>query len=131
MTSSCGPEIFGADPAIIKWQVVRGDTSPLRVEFYQNDEVTFYNTDNWSYDSFVYDSRGDVLIELATLAGDGYVDIIAAPAITELWGTGFAPIVAELAFDLQVTIDGETVWTPVIGTIAVLGDVTGGLNANY
>jgi hypothetical protein len=34
--------------------------------------------------------------------------------------------VTELAFDLQVTIDGATVWTPVIGTITVLGDVTGG-----
>jgi hypothetical protein len=131
MTSSCGPEIFGANPAIIKWQVVRGDTSPLRVEFYENDEVTNFSTIGWEYASFVYDAKGDALIELDTLAGDGYVDIIAYPVITELWGTGHAPVVAELAFDLQVTIDGETVWTPVIGTIVVLGDITGGLNANY
>ena len=25
------------------------------------------------------------------------------------------------------TIDGETIWTPLIGTISVLGDVTGSL----
>jgi hypothetical protein len=131
MTSSCGPETFGADPVILKWQVVRGDTSPLRVQFFENDEATAYDTGSWLYESFVYDVRGDVLVELETSAGNGYVDIMAAPAITELWGTGYAPIVAELAFDLQVTIGGETVWTPVIGTIVVLGDVTGGLNANY
>ncbi len=29
----CSPEIFGADPARIKWNIVRGDTSPLRVEY--------------------------------------------------------------------------------------------------
>lgn len=40
MTSSCGPEIFGADPVSMQWTIVRGDTSPLRVEFYQNDETT-------------------------------------------------------------------------------------------
>jgi hypothetical protein len=34
--------------------------------------------------------------------------------------------VAELTFDLQVVIENETVWTPVIGTISVIGDVTGG-----
>jgi len=28
-------------------------------------------------------------------------------------------------FDLQVTIDDGTVWTPVIGTINVLGDISG------
>lgn len=131
MTSSCGPEIFGADPAIIKWQVVRGDTSPLRIEFYENDEVTLFNTSTWTYDSFVYNARGEVLLELDTVAGEGYVDILASSDITALWGTGYAPVVAELAFDLQVTIDEETIWTPVLGTIVVLGDVTGGLNANY
>ena len=126
MTSSCGPEIFGADPALIKWQVVRGDTSPLKVEFYENDEVTPYDTDGWQYLASTYDSRGDVIDELEVVPGNGYVEIIAPPEITELWGTGYGSVVAELAFDLQVTIDNETVWTPVIGTITVLGDVTGG-----
>ena len=38
-------------------------------------------------------------------------------------------VVAELPFDLQVTISDageDTVWTPVIGTICVLGDVSPG-----
>jgi hypothetical protein len=51
-----------------------------------------------------------------------------APAcITKYWGTGFKSVVTELTFDLQVTIDGETIWTPLIGTISVIGDITGSL----
>lgn len=126
MTSCCGPEIFGADPSVIQWTVVRGDTSPLRVEFYENDETTAYDTSTWSYVASAYDFKGDVIDELEVAAGSGYVDITAPAEITELWGTGYQRTVAELAFDLQVTIDNETVWTPVIGTIKVLGDVTGG-----
>jgi hypothetical protein len=123
---SCSPEIFGADPTNIKWQVVRGDTSPLRVEFYENDEVTPYDTTGWEYAATTYDFRGDVLDELEVEAGDGYVNITAPAEITELWGTGYSSVVTELAFDLQVTVDNDTIWTPVIGTITVLGDVTGG-----
>ena len=53
--------------------------------------------------------------------------IVTAPAdITAFWGTTYGGTVAELNFDLEATID-ETVWTPVIGTISVLGDVAGGL----
>lgn len=126
MTSSCGPEVFGADPANMQWTVVRGDTSTLRVEFYENDETTPYDTAGWEYASSAYDFRGDVTDELEVVAGAGYVEITAPADITALWGTGFTKTVTELAFDLQVTIDGETVWTPVIGTIKVLGDVTGG-----
>jgi hypothetical protein len=125
MTSSCAPEIFGADPVNIKWQVVRGDTSPLRVEFYQNDEATPYDTTSWEYAASTYDLRGDVIDELDVSSGNGYVEITATPEITALWGTGYRSVVAELAFDLQVTID-DVIWTPVIGTISVLGDVTGG-----
>lgn len=126
MTSSCSPEIFGADPANIKWQIVRGDTSPLRVEFYENDEVTPYDTDGWEFAASAYDFRGDVIDELEVVPGNGYVEITAPADITSLWGTGYSSTVAELAFDLQVTINNQTVWTPVIGTITVLGDVTGG-----
>jgi hypothetical protein len=126
MTSPCSPEVLGANPAIIKWTIVRGDTSPLRVEFYQNDEATSYDTTGWEYAASAYDFKGDVIDELDVVVGDGYVEITASPEITALWGTGYNKTVAELAFDLQVTIDGDTVWTPVIGTISVLGDVTGG-----
>lgn len=122
----CGPDIFGADPVNIKWNVVRGDTATLRVEFYENDEVSFYDTDNWDYTASVYSSREDVIDELTVQAGDGYVDITASPDITKNWGNGYSVgSVGELLFDVQVTFDG-TVWTPVIGTINILGDVTYG-----
>lgn len=122
---SCSPEIFGANPANIKWQVVRGDTSSMRIEFFENDEVTPFDTSDWDFAATTYDFRGDVLDELEVSSANGYVDITAPADITSLWGSGYTSTVAELAFDLQVTID-ETIWTPVIGTITVLGDVTGG-----
>ena len=122
----CEPEIFGANPMNIKWTIVRGDTSPLRIEFYENDEITPYDTTDWEYVASAYDFKEDVTDELEISSGDGYVEITATPDITKYWGTGYRSTVAELAFDLQVTIDGETVWTPVVGTISVIGDVTGG-----
>ena len=125
--STCSPEIFGADPVRIKWNIVRGDTAPLRVEFLENDETTYFSTSTWQYKASAYDPKTDYIDELEVTSGNGYVDIKVPSSITELWGTGYTKTVAELAFDLQVTIDGETVWTPVIGTILVLGDVTGGL----
>lgn len=123
---SCSPEIFGANPANVKWQVVRGDTASLRVEFYENDEITPFDTEDWVFSSTSYDFRGDILDELEVEAGEGYVIITAPAEITEFWGAGYTSTVAELAFDVQVDIDGTT-WTPVIGTITVLGDVTGTL----
>jgi hypothetical protein len=127
MTSCCSPEIFGSDPVHIRWNIVRGDTSPLRIEFLENDEITYFNTSDWTYKATSYDPQSDYLDELVVTAFPGYVDILAPSSITELWGSGYRSVVAELSFDLQVTIDGETVWTPVIGTISVLGDITGGL----
>lgn len=124
--SSCGPEIFGADPAKIKWSVVRGDTANLRVEFLEDDETTYFDTSSWTYASTTYDSKGDILDELEVTPGNGYVDIVAPASITEYWGTGYSSNVAELMFDLEVKIE-NTIWTPVIGTIFVIGDVTGGL----
>ena len=123
----CSPEIFGADPARIKWNIVRGDTSPLRIEFLEDDEVTYFNTSSWTYKATSYDPQSDYLDELEVTPGDGYVDILAPASITEFWGVGYKSVVTELTFDLQVTIDQETVWTPLIGTISVLGDVTGSL----
>ena len=122
-----GPEVFGADPARIKWQIVRGDTSPLRVEFLEDDEVTYFDTSDWTFEATTYDPQSDALDSLEVTAGSGYVDIMAPASITELWGTGYKSVVTELTFDLQVTIDGETIWTPLIGTISVLGDITGSL----
>lgn len=119
-------EFTGADPKIVRWTAVRGDTTSLRIEFWNPDEVTPFDTDGWVYTSSTYNSRGDILDELSVVPGIGYVDIVADSATTETWGTGRTSIVAELAFDLQIEI-GDLVWTPVLGTIVVLGDVTGGI----
>lgn len=124
--SICEPETFGADPVRIKWHVVRGDTASLRVEFLENDESTYFDISDWVYKASSYDPKGDVIDELEVIPGNGYVDIKALPEITEFWGTGYTTQVAELSFDLQVTID-DIVWTPVIGTISVIGDISGGL----
>ena len=123
--ASCEVDIFGADPLSIKWRVVRGDTAVLRVEFYEPDETTEYDTDTWEYAASAYDYKGDIIDELEVVSGAGYVEITATSDITKNWGTGYRNKVAELAFDLQVTID-DVVWTPVIGVISVTGDVTGG-----
>jgi hypothetical protein len=116
---------IGADPANVKWSVVRGDTASLRIEFFENDETTYFDTSTWLFNSFTYDSRGDALDELSVEVHEGYVDITASPEITQLWGVGYGYTVAELPFDLEVTI-GDLVWTPVVGTISVIADVSNG-----
>lgn len=132
--SSCTPQIekFGANPANIQWCVVRGDTAKLRVQFFESDESTQYDTDGWTYEASVYDPKTGATEELTVVEGTGYVDLIAPASLTEEWGTGYTNVVAELSFDLQVTIPAEgsgvddTIWTPVIGTISVLADITAG-----
>jgi hypothetical protein len=127
----CTPELekLGATPANIQWTVVRGDSATLKVEFFEDDESTYFDTSNWTFFATSYDPSGDLLDELTVTPEDGYV-IISAPAeITANWGTSFKAVVAELPFDLQVEIDDNgdiTTWTPVIGTICVIGDVTPG-----
>lgn len=125
-SSSCGPETFGAKPANIKWNVVRGDTAELRIQFFENDEATAYDTSTWDFSASAYDYKNGVTDELQVVVGSGFVDVTASAEITSLWGEGYQRTVAELAFDLQVIINNTTTWTPVIGTISVLGDVTGG-----
>jgi hypothetical protein len=130
--SSCFPQIqkYGADPASIQWKVVRGDTASIEVEFLEIDETTPFDTDGWTYKATSYDPTGSVLDDLLVTATTGVVVITAEPCITEKWGTTYKTVVAELPFDLQITIpaaSGEaTVWTPIIGTICVLGDITPG-----
>jgi hypothetical protein len=125
MTNCCGPEVFGADPIHIKWNVVRGDKASIRVEFLDNDEVTYFSIVDWTFQSFAYDPKGDIIDELSVIPGNGYVDIVAPSDLTQYWGTGYTSVVAELTFDLQVTLADSTVWTPIIGAIRVLGDVSG------
>jgi hypothetical protein len=137
----CSPSIekLGASPANIQWTVVRGDTATLKVEFLEDDEVTKYDTTGWTFLATAYDPASDNL-DLLTVESyeDGVVYIIAKPNTTKNWGiTKYKPVVAELRFDLQATIPGDgvsggggdevTKWTPVVGTICVLGDVSGTL----
>jgi hypothetical protein len=124
MSDPCCPEEFlGADPAHVKWRVVRGDTATLVVQFYENDETTFYDTSTWTYLATVYDSKANRYDQLNIEVNSGYINITASPQITSTWGIGTKT--AELSFDVQVTIDGTTVWTPILGTISLVGDVTG------
>lgn len=129
MANLCAPEIFGADPVTIQWRVIRGDTGTLRVEFYQDDEATYYDTTGWIYRCTAYDQSGNVLDALDCEPGEGFVDITAFASVTKNWGSGYKATVAELPFDVQVIIPEEIediVWTPVVGTIYVIGDVTPG-----
>ena len=137
----CSPliEKLGASPANIQWTVVRGDTATLKVEFLEDDEVTKYDTTGWTFVATSYDPASDTLDTLTVESyEDGVVYIIAKPNTTKNWGiTKYKPVVAELKFDLQATIPGDgvsggggdevTKWTPVVGTICVLGDVSGTL----
>ncbi len=127
--SICAPEKFGADPVNIQWRVVRGDTASLRVEFYEDNEVEYYDTTEWIFRCTAYDQSGNVLDALDCEPSDGFVDITAYSSVTKNWGTGYNATVAELPFDLQVIIPEnieDIVWTPVVGTIYVIGDVTPG-----
>ncbi len=117
---------FGQKPINLKWNVVRGDTAKLRVEFLENDESTHFDISDWTFASSSYDSKGEVVDELEVDVSENYIDIVAASDITENWGTGFSSVVAELGFDLEITI-GNEIWTPIVGTIVVSGDITGSL----
>jgi hypothetical protein len=130
----CTPTIekLGATPANIQWTVVRGDSSTLAVQFLQDDEVTGWNISTWTFSSSAYDTAGDILDELKVTVSGSTATIFISADITKNWGSRYTSVVAELPFDLQATIPkstGETeatIWTPVIGSICVLGDITPG-----
>ena len=129
----CAPTIekYGATPANIQWTVVRGDSATLKIEFFEDDETTYWDTDGWTFLSTAFDSAGAVLDELTVTDEEGYVTISISADTTLNWGTQYKTVVAELPFDLQVTIPGgsgeeNTIWTPVTGTICVLGNVSPG-----
>ena len=129
----CAPTIekYGASPANIQWTVVRGDSATLKIEFFEDDETTYWDTDGWTFLSTSYDPAGEVLDELTVTDEVGYVTISVSAETTANWGSQYKTVVSELPFDLQVTIPGgsgedDTIWTPVVGTICVLGNVTPG-----
>jgi len=131
----CAPTVekYGASPANIQWTVVRGDTATLLVEFLEDDEITPFDCDDWTFRATAYDPMGNVLDNLTVTVDDNEATITAPASVTEDWGTGYSQVAAELRFDLEVIIEGgsganaDTVWTPVIGTICVLSDMTPGL----
>jgi hypothetical protein len=129
--SYCTPSVtqLGTSPANVQWSVVRGNTATLRIDFLENDETTFFDNSTWTYKATAYDLLTTYLDDIKVTAYLGYVILTIPSTTTANWGTKFSSIVAELPFDLQVTIpDGSStfVWTPVTGTICVLGDVTTG-----
>ena len=111
---------IGSSPSSIKWDVVRGDTASLLIEFLDDDEVTYFDTTGWEYTSTVFDPKTSEFYELEVVADDGFVTVIATPDITESWGTGITSVVNELRFDLQVVLPDDTTWTPILGVVKVL-----------
>jgi hypothetical protein len=127
MSDCCPDTIYGADPLLFKWQVVRGDMSSLDFHFLENDEVTFIDLTDWTFIATAYDLSSDTSYTLDVVKSNGIVQVTATADVTAQWGNGIKSQTTELKFDLEGT-NGEIVWTPVIGTIKVLGDVTlGGL----
>lgn len=120
------PDSFGSEPYYAQWKVVRGDTAEFKVEFYKQDGKTPEDISEWTFAATAYDSKGNVQNTLTVNTFDGYVVVTAPPSITTTWGDGFKTVVKELSFDLEATLADNKVWTPVIGTITVLGDVTRG-----
>ena len=131
-SSLCGPEVFGADPINIKWSVVRGDTASITVSFLEDDELTPFNISQWDFISTAYDPYSDMVDILTCVKNiqSGTVTITAPAEMTKDWGVGYKKVkINELRFDVQATINGVTnsediVWTPIIGSITVLGDLT-------
>lgn len=117
-------DIYGANPINIQWQVIRGDTARLRIDFMDGTSSNHQDTSLWTYSASAYNPKTKTTDILEVDAQNGYVTITASPTITSTWGVGYTSVVAELSFDLQVTTEQGDVWTPIIGTIVVVPDIT-------
>jgi hypothetical protein len=122
--SSNSPIIIGAEPENVQWNIVRGDDASALFEWYEDDGVTLKNTYTWTYAASAYNPKTATSYSLTCTAGTGNVTISIPSSISSLWGSGSTAIVAELGFDLQVTISGKK-WTPILGNIIVRSDITG------
>ena len=122
--SSDSPIFIGAEPQNIKWTIVRGDDISVKFEWYEDDGVTAKDTTGWTYLASAYDPKTATKYSLTVASAAGYVTVSANSAMTAGWGIGSASTVAELIFDLQVTVSNKK-WTPIIGTITVRSDITG------
>jgi len=123
--SKCKNVEIGASPAKIKWNAVRGDTAKLLVEFLENDEETYVDISGWEFSATAYNPATGLSDELEVEVDNEKVYIVAESFVTEQWGQDFGSKVASLNFDLQVTTDEDVTWTPIVGIISVIGDVTG------
>lgn len=126
MSKKISRQQLGTKPVNIRWNVVRGDSSSIRVQFLELDEVTSVNISSWQFEATAFNNRERIFDELEVSREGNEIVITANSDLTEFWGTGVSTTVAELTFDLQVAIDRFTIWTPIVGTITVIGDVTGG-----
>lgn len=122
----CSPDVYGLEPVNITWNVVRGDTASLRIDFFEDDEATYHDISGWDFTATAYNPKTKSFQELDVTVETGYVVLTADSDITANWGTGIRTRVNELSFDLEVVLDDNSVWTPVRGFISVIGDVTGG-----
>ena len=122
--SSNSPISLGSEPQNIKWNIVRGDDASAVFEWYEDDGVTLKNTTSWTYAASAYDPKTTTKYTLTCTAGTGNVTVSIPNSMSSTWGTGSAAIVADLIFDLQITINSKK-WTPVIGNIVVRSDITG------
>ena len=125
--SSCSSDSvisIGAEPSNIKWTIVRGDDASATFNWYSDDGVTAKDTTGWTYLASAYNPKTSTKYTLTVTSAAGYVTVSIPNATSALWGTGSSNIVAELKFDLQVTISSKK-WTPVIGNIVVYSDITG------
>jgi len=126
MSKNTSLQKVGIKPINMKWYVTRGDSSSIRVQFLEQDEETSIDTSAWEFEATAFNSKDQVFDDLEVTVEGNEIVITANSDVTEFWGTGIRTTVAELSFDLQAIIDPFTIWTPISGTIVVLGDVTGG-----
>jgi len=122
----CYPDIFGQEPINITWNIVRGDTASIRIDFFEDDEETYQDISDWSIVSTAYNPKTEQSEELEITQNEGYIIITAESDVTANWGSGTKLRVNELSFDVEVTLSDNSVWTPVRGFISVIGDITGG-----
>ena len=122
----CAEDVYGVEPVNIKWNIVRGDTATLRIDFLEEDEVTPIDISGWRFESTAYNPRDNGFTELDVTVNNGWIVITADEDITATWANGISQRVNELSFDLEVILDNNDTWTPVRGYISLIGDVTGG-----
>jgi hypothetical protein len=121
----CARDILGANPVNIQWNVVRGDTATLRIDFLEDDEITFLDISGWVIEATAYESKTKISYDLGITINDGWIVVTADSDDTRRWGEGTRYRVNELNFDVEVTLPDLAVWTPVIGVVSLIADVTG------